>query len=397
MSIKKLLYAATIVLLLASSGTALRFYSLDTGRSTYEPGETVRISAQLVNGEQPRADHQIEFAIAYSPIYNKNRAMDGETIQVQRHIPIEFTPGETRYLNHTWQLSDNAAPGSYKIYYFVRDANENTVVVNTARFNVSYAGQEIRAILMDDLLFHQGNSIGYSLEGLRVTPNKTANTTMMVTNVGNVELDITMTMDMQYSFDRTQSAFNMTEQVTIAPNQTEKVVFEFMPPDEPTSYTPVFTAYDSQGTFLGQTHGRLVVRGNSGRILNAGIGKLGYAGGQPITLTAELIGPADYSGTIQDATLNYTVEDSQGVLIQGERTVDIGGQITDVKIQEEAPRAFANPNVTMVLHKNGNVYDRYHVSYTGGEVPETGLDLRIIAGIVVLVLAAGLLVWRWRS
>lgn len=394
----KVLSLVIAVILLTATGTALRIHTLETGQGEYQPGQELETSAFVINNEDsPIADHEIEYAIAYSPIFNPERAQDGETIRHRTFRPLEMEAGETRYVNHTWDVPENAPPGSYKVYFRILNANEDLQVFNTERFNVTDAGQEVRAATLDELFFHQGDSIGYSLEGLRVSPNETANATMDITNIGTVDLEINMTMDMQYTYDSTQSAFRQYEQATVPAGETEQIVFEFMPPDTPTTYTPVFQAYDTDGTFLGSTNGRLVVRGNSGRILRAGINNNSYASGDTVTLTADLIGPADYSGTIEDATFNYTVEDGDGTLIEGEQSVDIGGQTTPVEITEEAPRAFANPNVTMVLSKDGNVYDRYTASYSGGEIPSGGLPVRVIAGVVLVLVAASLLVWRWKQ
>lgn len=398
MASKKVLYLFMAIILLTATGSALRIHSLDTTQDEYQPGQELESTAFLINNEDsPIADHEVAYYVAYSPIHNPDRAQQGETIRYETSQPLEMEAGETRYINHTWQVPDDAPPGSYKIYFRVLNANEDLQVFNTQRFNVTDTGQEVRAATLGELFFHQGDAIGYSLEGLRVSPNETANATMDVSNIGTVDLEINMTMDMQYTYDSTQSAFEQYEQVTVPAGETEQIVFEFMPPDTPTTYTPVFEAYDSEGAFMGSTNGRLVVRGNSGRILRAGINNNSYASGDTITLTADLIGPADYSGTIEDATFNYTVEDSDGVLMEGERSVDIGGQTTPIEITENAPRGFANPNVTMVLSKDGNVYDRYTASYSGGEIPSSGLPMRVIAGIVLVLVAAGLLVWRWKQ
>jgi len=399
MTSKKVLYILMAVIFLTATGSALRIHTLEAGQDEYQPEQQLETSAFLVNNEDsPLADHTITYYVAYSPVYNPDRAgQQDETIRYETEQPLEMEAGETRYINHTWQVPENAPPGSYKVYFRVLNANEDLQVFNTERFNVTDTGQEVRAAMIGDLFFTQGDAIGYSLEGLRVSPNETAQATMNVTNVGTVDLELNMTMDVQYTYDSTQSAFERYEQVTIPAGEMEPVVFEFMPPDTPTTYTPVFKAYDSEETFMGSTNGRLVVRGNSGRILRAGIDNNSYASGETITLTADLIGPADYSGTIEDATFNYTVEDSDGVLMEAERSVDIGGQITPIEITAEVPRGFANPNVTMVLSKDGTVYDRYTASYSGGEIPGSGLPMRVIAGIILVLVAAGLLVWRWKQ
>lgn len=394
---KKVIYLTLALILLAATGSALRIHTLETGQDEYQPEQEVDITGFVINDEgEPIADHQVELAIAYSPIYNPERA-ESETIRHRVFLPLEMNADENRYVNHSWTVPENAPPGSYKIYFRILNANEDLQVFNTERFNVTDTGQEVRAAAIDDLFFHQGDSIGYDLEGLRVSSNESANATMNVSNLGTVDLTLNMTMDMQYTFDSTRSAFEQYEQVTVPAGETRTVVFEFMPPEDPTTYTPVFQAYDSEGTFLGEKKGRLVVRGESGRILRAGIDNNAYRSGDMINITADLIGPADYSGTIPGATFNYTIEDENGILAQGRETVDIGGQITELRFQEEAPRSFANPNVTMVLSKDGNVYDRYTASYSGGEVPSGGFPVRTVLGVVIVLIAAGLLVWRWKQ
>ncbi len=394
---KKVIYLTLALVLLAATGSALRIHTLETGQNEYQPEQKVDISGFVINDDgEPIADHQVELAVAYSPIYNPEQATR-ETIRHRVFLPLEMNTDENRYVNYSWTVPENAPPGSYKIYFRILNANEDLRVFNTERFNVTDTGQEVRAATIDELYFHQGDGIGVSLEGFRVSSNKSADATMNVSNLGNVDLTLNMTMDMQYTFDRTRSAFKQYEQLTVPAGETETVVFEFMPPDQPTTYTPVFQAYDSEGTLLGEKKGRLVVRGNSGRILRAGIDNNTYRRGETINIRADLVGPADYSGTIPGTTFNYTIEDKNGILVQGRKTVDIGGQITELRFQEEASRSFANPNVTMVLSKDGNVYDRYTASYSGGEVPDSGFPVRTVLGVVIILIAAGLLVWRWKQ
>ncbi|MDY6777311.1 MAG: hypothetical protein SVU32_01485 [Candidatus Nanohaloarchaea archaeon] len=305
--LRKAAAVGLLLVIMASTGTALQIFSLETGQDTYAPGDRVTIRALLISENEPIADHQVELSIAYSPKYNPERAPNGETILNTTFMPLEMTANETRYVNHTWQVPENAAPGSYRVYFIVRNANEDIRVLNTERFNVSDTGQEVRSVQLTDLFFRQGDAIGYSLEGLRVSSNRTANATLTIANVGTVPLDLNVTMEMQYTFQRTKTAFKRYESVTIQPEQQKDVTFVFMPPDEPTTYTPVFKVYDSKGNYLGQRKGRLVVRGNSGSIINAGIGDVSYRQGETVTLNAELIGPADYSGPINGVTFDYTL------------------------------------------------------------------------------------------
>ncbi|MDY6777310.1 MAG: hypothetical protein SVU32_01480 [Candidatus Nanohaloarchaea archaeon] len=88
--------------------------------------------------------------------------------------------------------------------------------------------------------------------------------------------------------------------------------------------------------------------------------------------------------------------------MQGRKTVSIGGQVTHINISKPAPRAFANPNMTIYLKKNGRIYDSYHASYSGGTVPETartGKDRPwLIAGVlIILIAAAGIIIWRQQA
>ena len=394
MPIKKSMLLVAVIIVMAASTAGLRVHTLETTNTTYGPGDEIEISGLIVNNEdQPIADHEVEFAVAYSPIYNPERAPNGETIQYRGYEPLEMSPSEVKYVNHTWTVGQNAAPGSYKIYYRILNENEDLQVFNTHRINVTDSGQTVKAVSIGDLFFHQGDAIGYDLEGLRVSSNETADATFNISNVGTTDLTVNISMDMHYTYDAGMTAFTKYKEVSVQEGEEKEVVMEFMPPDTPTTYTPVFEARDQEGNLLGSTNGRLVVRGESGRILRANIGKLTYQSSETVTLTADLIGPADYSGPITNATLAYTIEDENGVITDGERSVDISGQINEVTIESDTPRSFANPNVTMVLSKDGEEFDRYTASYTGGEEPSSvGITdtLRYLALALIVIFMVGI-------
>lgn len=394
--------AAFLVLLLlapamssASQVGEVSLTSLTTGAASYDPGQDVQITATAENvADEPQAGLTAELSILWAE--SRNESADHTTVYTTQKT-FDLPPEGSETLEFTWPVPAQAAAGDYRVFLEVLNENGQPQAVRSAWFTVNDTGQTSRAVTISGIQFQQGATTAAGTYGMHVTRNKSMDITVLLNNTGESDLAPTVAAAFQFTYDRDRVAKTVSTTTTIPAGAGRVVTLTTTPPAVPTTYTPRITVKE-EGTLIASRTGRIVVEGDSARILEVSPSQSVYREGEAIKMAINVIGPADYSGTLNDVSLEFAVGSPDGMVLSGERTVDIPASTKTITVSGPAPRDLADYNVSVTLRKDGAVLDRWETTYDEGELPTSRFPTASsILGVIIVLVLAGIGWWYYRE
>ncbi len=389
-----------LALLFSTAGAAdsqvgeISLSSLGTDETSYDPGSEVRIEANAENVvDEPQAGLTAEISVLWAS--SRDPGADHTTVHTEERA-FDLPPEGAETLAFTWPVPPQAAPGEYRVFLEVRNENGQPQAVRSRWFSVNDTGQETRAIAIERIAFRQGSRQAAGTYGMHVKRNRSMNITVHLNNTGDRDIAPAVAADFQFTYDRDRVAKTVSTSATIPAGTARQVTLTTTPPDTPTTYTPKITVSEGEET-LAQGRGRIVVEGASARILDVSPSKLAYEAGEDIEMEINVIGPADYSGTLEDVSLRFEVDGPEGEVLSGEREVDIPAATRTVTVSSPVEENLESYNVSVSLRKDGNVLDSWETSYTGGSVAASTSSLPATAVVVLVLLALAGLGWWYRN
>lgn len=339
---------------------------VETNKEVYTPGETVKITANVTSNE-PTVDLAYSFHVLKTPHKTLSSVYGEKILYKSEDKPLEIREGETTTCSASWDIPSNIEHGLYKIYFFIKSEQERLAFSGTF-FNVSDEGQVTKSIELDRIEFEQDGEIGGGLEGFNVFPDKETIISSNLENTGDIGLNLTAELDVYYTFESEEKVLHKEKKLRLEKGESMPLEFLIDTPDKPTSYTPIITLFNSEGDIMGRIRGRLVVKGEGGSIMNAFTNQSAYLKDDKVEIYAEVIGPSDYSSTIENVELYYALIKNEEKILEGNKNIDLELNLKKINFTSTAPQDIEDYTLELELRKNGEVFDKYKKSYEGNNL-----------------------------